>query len=117
LLRASAANSLRPSAPRGMEPLGIVNEDAATGAAARSLRAYLVKHGNRRAATLLHIAQEFEMARPTKFEVKFAKRKKLTPRVKRAPLRFLKDQSTPSGTGDNARLANSFHLVFQGFFW
>src|SRR3974377_1303424 len=53
---------------RGMMPWGLY-EDAATGSAAGSLAAYLVKHGKFGAGHTLHIAQGVEMGRPSEIEV------------------------------------------------
>jgi len=57
-------------------------EDAATGSAAGSLGAYLVKHGRLGAGHTLHIAQGVEMGRASQIEVEISQTgKKLTPRV------------------------------------
>jgi len=53
---------------RGMMPWELY-EDAATGSAAGSLGAYLVKHGKFGAGHTLHIAQGVEMGRPSEIEV------------------------------------------------
>ena len=72
---------------RGMMPWGLY-EDAATGSAAGSLGAYLVKHGQLGAAHTLHIAQGVEMDRPSQIEVEVSQSgKKLTPRVSGAAVK------------------------------
>ena len=72
---------------RGMMPWGMY-EDAATGSAAGSLGAYLVKHGKFGAAHTLHIAQGVEMGRPSEIEVEVSQTgKKLTPRVSGAAVK------------------------------
>ena len=72
---------------RGMMPWGMY-EDAATGSAAGSLGAYLVKHGKFGAGHTLHIAQGVEMGRPSEIEVEVSQNgKKLTPRVSGAAVK------------------------------
>ncbi|HTA60153.1 MAG TPA: PhzF family phenazine biosynthesis protein [Candidatus Baltobacteraceae bacterium] len=72
---------------RGMMPWGMY-EDAATGSAAGSLGAYLVKHGKLSAGHTLHIAQGVEMGRPSEIEVEVSQPgKKLTPRVSGAAVK------------------------------
>ena len=72
---------------RGMMPWGLY-EDAATGSAAGSLGAYLVKHGRLGAGHTLHIAQGVEMGRPSQIEVEVSQSgKKLTPRVSGAAVK------------------------------
>jgi trans-2,3-dihydro-3-hydroxyanthranilate isomerase len=72
---------------RGMLPWDTY-EDAATGSAAGSLGAYLVKHGKLAAAHLLHILQGAEMGRPSHIEVEVTQKgKKLVPRVSGAAVR------------------------------
>jgi len=72
---------------RGMMPWELY-EDAATGSAAGSLGAYLVKHGKVGAAHTLHIAQGVEMGRPSEIEVEVTQAgKKLTPRVSGAAVK------------------------------
>jgi trans-2,3-dihydro-3-hydroxyanthranilate isomerase len=66
---------------RGMLPWGNI-EDPATGSAAGSCGAYLVRHGKLRAGEPLKILQGVEMKRPSHIEVEVAsERGKLTPRV------------------------------------
>jgi len=66
---------------RGMLPWSLY-EDPATGSAAGSLAAYLVRHGRLRADERLTIAQGLEMERPSRIEaVVEATRGKLVPRV------------------------------------
>ncbi len=66
---------------RGMLPWGII-EDPATGSAAGSCGAYLVRHGKLRAGEQLKILQGVEMKRPSHIEVQVDEaRGKLTPRV------------------------------------
>ncbi len=66
---------------RGMLPWGAI-EDPATGSAAGSLGAYLVRHGKLRAGEQLKILQGVEMMRPSHIEVEVdGTRGKLTPRV------------------------------------
>jgi trans-2,3-dihydro-3-hydroxyanthranilate isomerase len=72
---------------RGMMPWGMY-EDAATGSAAGSLGAYLVKHGKITAGHTLHIAQGVEMGRPSEIEVEVSQTgKKLTPCVSGAAVK------------------------------
>ena len=72
---------------RGMMPWELY-EDAATGSAAGSLGAYLVKHGRLGAGHTLHIAQGVEMGRPSEIEVEVTQAgKKLTPRVSGAAVK------------------------------
>jgi trans-2,3-dihydro-3-hydroxyanthranilate isomerase len=66
---------------RGMLPWGLI-EDPATGSAAGSCGAYLVKHGKLRAGEQLKILQGVEMGRPSHIQVQVDEsRGKLTPRV------------------------------------
>ena len=63
-------------------------EDAATGSAAGSLGAYLVKHGKLGAGHTLNISQGVEMGRPSQIEVEVTQSgKKLTPRVSGAAVK------------------------------
>ena len=72
---------------RGMCPWEIY-EDPATGSAAGSLGAYLVKHGKLTAAHTLSIVQGEEMGRPSQIEVEVTQKgKKLVPRVSGAAVR------------------------------
>lgn len=72
---------------RGMMPWELY-EDAATGSAAGSLGAYLVKHARVGAAHTLHITQGVEMGRPSQIEVEVSQNgKKLTPRVSGAAVK------------------------------
>jgi trans-2,3-dihydro-3-hydroxyanthranilate isomerase len=72
---------------RGMMPWGLY-EDAATGSAAGSLGAYLVKHGRLGAGHTLHVTQGVEMGRPSQIEVEVSQSgKKLTPRVSGAAVK------------------------------
>jgi trans-2,3-dihydro-3-hydroxyanthranilate isomerase len=72
---------------RGMMPWELY-EDAATGSAAGSLGAYLVKHGRLDAGHTLNITQGVEMGRPSHIEVQVTQSgKKLTPRVSGAAVR------------------------------
>jgi trans-2,3-dihydro-3-hydroxyanthranilate isomerase len=72
---------------RGMMPWELY-EDAATGSAAGSLGAYLVKYGRIGAGHTLHITQGVEMGRPSQIEVEVSQNgKKLTPRVSGAAVR------------------------------
>lgn len=74
---------------RGMLPWELY-EDAATGSAAGSLGAYLVKHGKLTAGHTLTILQGAEMGRPSHIEVEVTQtKKKLTPRVSGAAVRVL----------------------------
>lgn len=72
---------------RGMMPWELY-EDAATGSAAGSLGAFLVKRGKLGAAHTLHIGQGVEMGRPSQIEVEVSQNgKKLTPRVSGAAVK------------------------------
>jgi trans-2,3-dihydro-3-hydroxyanthranilate isomerase len=72
---------------RGMLPWGIY-EDAATGSAAGSLGAFLVKHGRLDAGHTLNILQGVEMGRPSQIEVAVTQSgSKLIPRVGGAAVR------------------------------
>jgi trans-2,3-dihydro-3-hydroxyanthranilate isomerase len=72
---------------RGMMPWELY-EDAATGSAAGSLGAYLVKHGKVAAAQTLSVTQGVEMGRPSQIEVEVTQSgKKLTPRVSGAAVK------------------------------
>jgi trans-2,3-dihydro-3-hydroxyanthranilate isomerase len=72
---------------RGMMPWELY-EDAATGSAAGSLGAYLVKHGKLGAGHTLHLTQGVEMGRPSAIEVEVSQTgKKLTPRVSGAAVK------------------------------
>ncbi|HXY00907.1 MAG TPA: PhzF family phenazine biosynthesis protein [Candidatus Limnocylindrales bacterium] len=72
---------------RGMMPWELY-EDAATGSAAGSLGAYLVKYGRIGAGHTLHITQGVEMGRPSQIEVEVSRTgKKLTPRVSGAAVK------------------------------
>ena len=72
---------------RGMMPWELY-EDAATGSAAGSLGAYLVKNGRIGAGHTLHITQGVEMGRPSQIEVEVSQSgKKLTPRVSGAAVK------------------------------
>jgi trans-2,3-dihydro-3-hydroxyanthranilate isomerase len=72
---------------RGMLPWEIY-EDPATGSAAGSLGAYLVKHGKLTAGHTLSILQGEEMGRPSHIEVEVTQRgKKLVPRVSGAAVK------------------------------
>jgi trans-2,3-dihydro-3-hydroxyanthranilate isomerase len=72
---------------RGMMPWELY-EDAATGSAAGSLGAYLVRHGKIGAGHTLHIAQGVEMGRPSEIEVEVTQSgKKHTPRVSGAAVK------------------------------
>ena len=72
---------------RGMIPWGPY-EDAATGSAAGSLGAYLVKHGELNTGQTLSILQGEEMGRPSQIEVGVTQSgKKLIPRVSGAAVR------------------------------
>jgi len=72
---------------RGMLPWESY-EDAATGSAAGSLGAYLVRHGKFSPGHTLNILQGAEMSRPSHIEVEVAlKGKKLVPRVSGAAVR------------------------------
>jgi trans-2,3-dihydro-3-hydroxyanthranilate isomerase len=72
---------------RGMMPWELY-EDAATGSAAGSLGAYLVRHGKVGAGHTLQITQGVEMGRPSHIEVEVTQSgKKLTPRVSGAAVK------------------------------
>jgi trans-2,3-dihydro-3-hydroxyanthranilate isomerase len=72
---------------RGMLPWELY-EDAATGSAAGSLGAYLVKHGELNTAQTLRILQGEEMGRPSQIEVEVTQSgKKLIPQVSGAAVR------------------------------
>lgn len=72
---------------RGMMPWELY-EDAATGSAAGSLGAYLVKHGKLGAAQTLGVTQGVEMGRPSQIEAEVTQSgKKLTPRVSGAAVK------------------------------
>ena len=72
---------------RGMMPWELY-EDAATGSAAGSLGAYLVKHQRMDAGHTLKITQGVEMGRPSQIEVEVTRTgKKLTPRVSGAAVK------------------------------
>jgi trans-2,3-dihydro-3-hydroxyanthranilate isomerase len=72
---------------RGMMPWELY-EDAATGSAAGSLGAYLVKHGLLGAGHTLQITQGVEMGRPSQIEVDVSQTgKKLIPRVSGAAVK------------------------------
>jgi trans-2,3-dihydro-3-hydroxyanthranilate isomerase len=72
---------------RGMMPWEFY-EDAATGSAAGSLGAYLVKYGRFGAGHTLNITQGVEMGRPSQIEVEVTQSgKKLTPRVSGAAVK------------------------------
>jgi trans-2,3-dihydro-3-hydroxyanthranilate isomerase len=72
---------------RGMMPWGLY-EDAATGSAAGSLGAYLVKYGRIGPGQTLNVTQGVEMGRPSQIEVEVTKSgKKLTPRVSGAAVK------------------------------
>jgi trans-2,3-dihydro-3-hydroxyanthranilate isomerase len=59
-----------------------VGEDAATGSAAGSLAAYLVRHERLKLATPLEIHQGLEMGRPSSIRVEvLSERGKFVPRV------------------------------------
>lgn len=73
---------------RGMLPWELY-EDPATGSAAGSLGAYLVKHGKLAAGHTLSISQGVEMGRPSHIEVEISTNgKKLVPRVSGAAVRI-----------------------------
>lgn len=73
---------------RGMLPWELY-EDAATGSAAGSLGAYLVKHGKLSPGHTLSILQGAEMGRPSQIEVEVTQSgKKLVPRVSGAAVRI-----------------------------
>ncbi len=82
-----ALGSANTAFTRGMMPWGLY-EDAATGSAAGSLGAYLVKHGKLPADATLNLTQGVEMGRPSQIEVEVTQSgKKLTPRVSGAAVR------------------------------
>jgi trans-2,3-dihydro-3-hydroxyanthranilate isomerase len=82
-----ALNGNGKAAARGMLPWGIY-EDPATGSAAGSLGAYLVKSGKLSAGHTLNILQGEEMGRPSHIEVEVSQAgKKLVPRVSGAAVR------------------------------
>jgi len=73
---------------RGMLPWELY-EDAATGSAAGSLGAYLVKNGELNVGETLNILQGAEMGRPSHIEVEVSQAgKKLVPRVSGAAVRI-----------------------------
>jgi trans-2,3-dihydro-3-hydroxyanthranilate isomerase len=73
---------------RGMLPWELY-EDPATGSAAGSLGAYLVKHGKFAPGHTLAVSQGVEMGRPSHIEVEIStKGKKLVPRVSGAAVRI-----------------------------
>src|SRR5262245_3336276 len=73
---------------RGMLPWELY-EDAATGSAAGSLGAYLVKHGELNVGQTLGILQGEEMGRPSRIEVEVRQSgKRLVPRVSGAAVRI-----------------------------
>ncbi|GAC1632113.1 MAG: PhzF family phenazine biosynthesis protein [Candidatus Acidiferrum sp.] len=73
---------------RGMLPWELY-EDPATGSAAGSLGAYLVKHGKLAPGHTLSVLQGVEMGRPSHIEVEIStKGKKLVPRVSGAAVRI-----------------------------
>jgi trans-2,3-dihydro-3-hydroxyanthranilate isomerase len=79
---------------RGMLPWEIY-EDPATGSAAGSLGAYLVKHGKLAAGHTLSILQGEEMGRPSHIEVEVTQRgKKLVPRVSGAAVKVFEGTIT-----------------------
>src|SRR5215470_14824839 len=70
-------------------------EDAATGSAAGSLGAYLVKHGKLAPGHMLSILQGVEMGRPSQIEVEIStKGKKFVPRVSGAAVRIFEGAFT-----------------------
>jgi trans-2,3-dihydro-3-hydroxyanthranilate isomerase len=72
---------------RGMLPWELY-EDAATGSAAGSLGAYLVRHGKLATGHTLSILQGAEMGRPSHIEVQVSQSgKKLVPRVSGAAVK------------------------------
>jgi len=72
---------------RGMMPWELY-EDAATGSAAGSLGAYLVKHGLLGAGHMVNVAQGVEMGRPSHIEVEVSRNgRTLTPRVSGAAVK------------------------------
>ena len=82
-----ALNGNNKAFTRGMLPWESY-EDAATGSAAGSLGAFLVKHGRLGASQTLNILQGVEMGRPSQIEVEVTQSgKKLIPRVSGAAVR------------------------------
>jgi trans-2,3-dihydro-3-hydroxyanthranilate isomerase len=82
-----ALNSNGKACSRGMLPWGIY-EDPATGSAAGSLGAYLVKHGKLAPGHTFSILQGEEMGRPSHIEVEVSQAgKRLVPRVSGAAVR------------------------------
>jgi trans-2,3-dihydro-3-hydroxyanthranilate isomerase len=82
-----ALNGSGKAFTRGMLPWGIY-EDPATGSAAGSLGAFLVKNGKLGAGHTLSIQQGIEMGRPSQIEVEVTQSgKKLIPRVSGAAVR------------------------------
>jgi trans-2,3-dihydro-3-hydroxyanthranilate isomerase len=74
---------------RGMLPWELY-EDAATGSAAGSLGAYLVRHGKLSPGHTLNILQGHEMGRPSHIEVEVTQNsRKLVPRVSGAAVKIL----------------------------
>jgi len=72
---------------RGMLPWELY-EDAATGSAAGSLGAYLVRHGKLSAGHMLSIVQGAEMGRPSHIDVEITQSgRKLVPRVSGAAVK------------------------------
>ncbi len=77
---------------RGMLPWEI-GEDPATGSAAGSLGAYLVRHNRLGAARPLHILQGYEMGRPGHIHVRvLIERGQLVPRVSGSAVRILEGE-------------------------
>jgi trans-2,3-dihydro-3-hydroxyanthranilate isomerase len=77
------------SQTRGLLPWG-VQEDPATGSAAGSLGAYLVRHGKLALGQQLTIRQGTEMGRPSEINVAIAQeRKRLIPKVSGSAVRIL----------------------------
>ena len=82
-----AQDSKEKTYARGMLPWELY-EDAATGSAAGSLGAYLVRRGKLAAGKTLRILQGVEMGRPSHIEVEVARSgKKLVPRVSGAAVK------------------------------
>jgi trans-2,3-dihydro-3-hydroxyanthranilate isomerase len=82
-----ACGTNHTASARGMMPWELY-EDAATGSAAGSLGAYLVKHGKLAPGQTLRIAQGVEMGRPSEITVEVSQTgKKLTPRVSGAAVK------------------------------
>src|SRR5437016_14533250 len=72
---------------RGMLPWELY-EDAATGSAAGSCGAYLMRHGRLAAGRTLRILQGVEMGRPSQIEVEVSQSgKKIVPRVSGAAVK------------------------------